>query len=539
MYSGARPTRLHVPATFTRLILPTLLLAYPMQAATDIRNRGDLEQVNGQYRHNDRILIRWKADARIQGRPARTCTPAELCSTLGLPAGVTVKNNPAADILREQAGSQGKPGENGLHFDSFQILRLNDRVCVSKALDTLSDHPLLEYAEADGIGTGGGFVPDDPGFDLQWHHEKIGSTNAWIHGSGSHEVILAVLDTGLNTNLPEFAGRLVPGYDFVNDDTNPDDDHGHGTAVAGTAAATGNNATLIAGMTWNARIMPVKILGEDLFGYYSWWAAGVDFAVSNGVKVINLSAGGDDTNSSLERSIENAINAGVIFVSITHNDGTGTIRFPGRLPSSITVGATTESDSKTTFSNWGPEIDLVAPGLTIYTVSHTGSIASRWGTSFAAPLVSGVACLVASSRPGITQAEMNSLLCAAAADQVGGVLDTPGFDNYFGWGRLNADETLSLARSAPHTLSVTTGSVAVLQWDVPENAADKKPYNVSYSSNLTEWITIQRPSNLVYSGETAAWTDDGSETSIKFLQGEQRYYRIEVECRRKTGFSPN
>ena len=134
---------------------------------------------------------------------------------------------------------------------------------------------------------------------------------------------------------------------------------------------------------------------------------------------------------------------------------------------------------------------------------------------------------------------MNSLLCAAAADQVGGVLDTPGFDNYFGWGRLNADETLSLARSAPHTLSVTTGSVAVLQWDVPENAADKKPYNVSYSSNLTEWITIQRPSNLVYSGETAAWTDDGSETSIKFLQGGQRYYRIEIECRRKTGFLPN
>jgi subtilisin family serine protease len=277
--------------------------------------------------------------------------------------------------------------------------------------------------------------------------------------------------------------------------------------------------------------MPIKVLDDTNFGLYSWWAAGIDFAVTNGAKVINLSAGGSTSSSALSQSILQAIEAGVIFVSITHNDGTGTITFPGRMPESITVGATGESDNKAFFSNWGPEIDLVAPGVNFNTVGNDGTLTNWFGTSFAAPLVSGVACLITAARPALTQAEMHTLLCASAEDEVGGILDSPGFDVYFGWGRLNADYALALAQTEPMAGPVATGGVETLQWSVPDNAASRNPYDVEYSSNLTDWISIESPTNLVYVNGTAAWTDDGTETSPGFLQGSSRNYRLEIQCR--------
>jgi len=491
----------------------------------------DMTRVDGHLCDERQLLICWKKTARILGQPLATCSTARLLDALQLPPGVTLENNRCTDALIEASGGTKIASSSGLDFSTFQVVRLNGRLDVVGALAVLSGHPLLEYAEPDGFGSGGGVIPNDPDFGLQWHLEKISATNAWIYGQGSTNVILAVLDTGLNQALPEFAGRLVPGYDFVNNDEDPDDDHGHGTAVAGAAAATADNAMLVAGVTWNSRIMPIKVLDNSNNGLYSWWAAAIDFAVTNGAKVINLSAGGTSSNSTLTQSILQAIEAGVIFVCITHNDSSGTIRFPGRIPESITVGSTDQEDNKASFSNWGPEIDLVAPGLTIYTVGNGGNLTSWFGTSLSAPLVSGVACLISAVRPNLTQAQMHTLLCASAEDEVGGILDIPGFDNFFGWGRLNADYALKLALAKPTAESVTTGGVVTIQWPVPENAETRKPFDVAYSSNLVSWITIESPTNLAYAAGAAVWTDDGTEASPEFLESSNRHYRLEIQCR--------
>lgn len=129
---------------------------------------------------------------------------------------------------------------------------------------------------------------------------------AWDITHGTTNVIVAVLDSGL-TPSAEFTNRLVAGYNFVSNTTDTTDDHGHGTAVAGVILANANNTNLVAGVDWYCRLMPIKVLDANNTGLYSWWAQGIDFAVTNGAKVINLSAGGSSTSTTLTRTITNAI----------------------------------------------------------------------------------------------------------------------------------------------------------------------------------------------------------------------------------------
>ncbi len=150
-------------------------------------------------------------------------------------------------------------------------------------------------------------------------------------------------------------------------------------------------------------------------------------------------------------AINYAISRGVIFVTISGNDGAGVIQFPGRLPQCITLGATERDDTRAAFSNHGPSLDLAGPGRDIYTVGMNGTLQFWYGTSFSAAQVSGVAAIIAGLDPSITQQKMEKLLCATSQDQVGGVSDTRGWDQYFGWGRLNAKYAVELGgtRTSP------------------------------------------------------------------------------------------
>ena len=306
-----------------------------------------------------------------------------------------------------------------------------------KSLELLSNKLKgFTSVELDGAGCGGG-EPSDRSYSLQWHHQRIGSQDSWDITQGDDSIIVAVLDTGVSSYLTEFNGRIANGYDYANNDSDPSDDHGHGTAVAGVIVSNANNGLLVAGVDWKCKLMPVKVLNSNNWGYYSWWAAGVSYAKNNGAHVINLSAGGTGSSLSLTSAINSAISAGVIFVTITHNDGAGSIKYPGSLSQAITVGATDRNDIKSSFSNWGPEIDLVAPGLDIYTIDQNGTIGGWSGTSFAAPLVTGTAALLLSINPNLDQESVATLLSAGAEDQVGDTQDVAGFDNQYGWGRLN------------------------------------------------------------------------------------------------------
>jgi hypothetical protein len=394
-------------------------------------------------RSSDRVVIKLRETAEPSAHGARALTAAEWTRRLGLPPGIALHSmrRPPANVTADDAVPDlSRPA----------VLHLNGKATVAEALARLQHHADIEFAEPDYVSTGGA-RPSDPNYSLQWHHQKIQSEAAWNISTGSSDVLVAVLDTGVNVGLAEFFDRLVPGHDYVNNDAIPADDYGHGTAVTGVLAANANNNWLVAGVNWRCRIVPEKVLDSSNHGFYSWWDQAIYDATDAGAKVINLSAGGSSDSAATVAAIDYAISHGVIFVTITGNDSAGTIQFPGRLPQCITVGATERDDTRASFSNYGPAIDLVAPGRDIYTVGKDGGLEYWYGTSFAAPQVAAVAAIVAGLDPTITQQKMEKLLCATAQDGVGGASDTPGWDQYFGYGRLNARNAVQLAatRSAP------------------------------------------------------------------------------------------
>jgi len=481
-----------------------------------------LATISGNVCSGERVLLMLKPEFK---KEIATAAPGRvrptIQETLALPAGLSIRA-PAI------AGSATKPDGEAevLRRASFLIVDLHGKTTVEEALRWLGQNPAVESVEPDWLGSGGA-TPNDPYYSAQWHHPIVQAPAAWDITTGSASVIVAVLDTGVNTTLSEFSGRVVPGYDFVNGDADPSDDQGHGTAVAGTVVANANNSTLVAGTDWNCRLMPIKVLDANNSGFYSWWAAGIDWATASGAKVINLSAGGFSGSTTLTSSIMNAIANGVIFVTITHNDGTGTIRFPGTLAAAITVGATERNDEKTPFSNWGSSIDLVAPGRDIYTVGMNGSLTYWWGTSFAAPQVAGAAALLASVFPTLTQTEAEALLTLGADDGVGNALDAPGFDDYHGWGRLNVLNSLTLARTEL-AVSMVPGSAQVkLAWNAPANVASKNAYKIRFSPNLSSWTIVDQPVGISYVSGRAEWIDNGSQTGGLPGPG-GRYYQILV-----------
>ena len=456
---------------------------------------------------------------------------AALLARLRLPDGAELKEPHLATLQRQR---EPRPAA-GPDLSRFVYLHLPPELTVEQCVERLRPHPDLEYVEPDGIGSGGATIPSDPNFLNQWQHTNavkpsatIKTPDAWDVTTGSSNVLVAVLDTGLTATLPEFTGRVVPGYNFVSGNPNTLDDHGHGTAVSSVLCANANNGVLGAGVDWRCRLLPVKVLNANNTGTYSSWAQAVDFAVNSGAKVINLSAGGSGSSSPLTEAIQRAIAQGVLFITITHNNGVSTITYPGNLTNCITVGATDSSDRRANFSNYGPEIDLVAPGVSINILTTNGTLSPWNGTSFSAPMVSGVCALLAALRPNISQDEARTLLCAGADDRVGDATDTPGFDVYHGWGRLNAFNTLLLAQTRFDRMQRTNGSSLALSWRSPNNASNKQPYQIEFTTSLTSgWTPLPATNRFRYEPGRTFWTDDGTETGTNFTGG-SRFYRVRV-----------
>jgi len=340
----------------------------------------------------------------------------------------------------------------------FWLPEGSDVAAMTKSFASLAD---VEYVEPDYEGSGGAVFPNDPNFSLQWGLNQssdadVDAPEAWGAEVGS-KVIIAVLDTGIDASHADLAGKILPGFDFANNDGNPADDHGHGTNVSSIASANSNNGVGIAGSCWNCKIMPLKVLDSSSNGFYSWWADAMVWAADHGARVISLSAGGFSDSSTLLTGVEYAHDAGVIHISITHNDNANLVRYPGAYKETIAVGATDQLDrrvapfcySSTSGSNFGNEIDVVAPGELILGAALGGGYNYWCGTSQAAPLVSGLVGIMETVYPSVGREEARHLLRAGADDQVGRPAeDIPGFDIYHGWGRVNMDRTLQATRAS-------------------------------------------------------------------------------------------
>ncbi|MDY6783771.1 MAG: S8 family peptidase [Cyanobacteriota bacterium] len=287
--------------------------------------------------------------------------------------------------------------------------------------------------------------PNDPDYSKQWNLHNINVEQAWdeTHGSG---VTVAVIDTGI-TQVPDLKQtKFVRGYDFVSDRVEATDDVGHGTHVAGTIAQSTNNSFGVAGIAYEAKIMPVKVLGQG-GGTVADIAEGIRFAADNGADVINMSLGGPGESKLLEEAVNYAYDKGVVVIAAAGNENRNSASYPARYPRVISVSALDSSGKKAPYSNFGAGVDLSAPGgsdtgkIIQHTIDpRTGEavFVGYQGTSMAAPHVAGVAALVKASGD-YNPEEVLNILKESARKSVEDPL------NHYGAGQLDAGEAVKLA----------------------------------------------------------------------------------------------
>ncbi len=356
----------------------------------------------------------------------------------------------------------------------FKRLMIPTGKTVMQMIHVLRKYPEVEYAEPNYLAQACS-IPNDPYYPLQWNLDNaqyggINMEGAWEMETGSPNVIVAILDTGVAYEdyngyhlAPDLAQtHFVPGYDFVNDDAHPNDDNGHGTHIAGIIAQSTNNGIGAAGIAFNCSIMPIKVLGKYSEGTCADGVAALRWAVDHGANVINLSLTSSEPSQAWRDALAYAYERGVTVVAAAGNEGSGQVEYPAAYNDYVmAVGATQYDESVASYSNWGTALDLVAPGGNVVVDQngdgHDDGIVQQTlspnslsdfeyrsvhGTSEAAAHVSGVAALLISH--GVTNPrDVRGALQQTAEDH-----GAPGWDERYGWGTIDAAAAL---RWTPNT----------------------------------------------------------------------------------------
>lgn len=318
--------------------------------------------------------------------------------------------------------------------------------------EVLAEAAPVAFAEPVGLITASA-VPNDPLYPQQWGLPAIGAPAAWDYTWGAESVLVAVIDSGVDLEHPDLAGRIAPGgWDFIGNDGLPDDVQGHGTFIAGIVAAQTNNNLLMAGTAPGARILPVRVLNDTGNGNTFVVAQGVRWAVDAGAKVINMSLGGPISDSELTAALQYAQSKDVVIVAASGNTHPAPVQSPAREPGVIAVGSVDKNSVIADSSCRGPELDLVAPGVGIQSVMNGSTWGTGSGTSMAAPFVAGAAALLRSAAPHLSAAEVAATLSAHARD-----LGATGRDDTFGAGIVDIGRAMASTDLAPTTtLSVSS-----------------------------------------------------------------------------------
>ena len=332
-------------------------------------------------------------------------------------------------------------------------------------LNVYGSLPEVEYAEpnfiawaspaspADPLRTGDLLRPaslttNDPMTNQQYSLSRMSVNQAWDTARGDN-VVVAVLDTGADFSHPDLMGKFVDaGRDFVNNDDNATDDHGHGTHVSGIIGASTNNGVGIAGVGYNVKILPGKVLSATGSGNHGGIASGITWAADRGAKVINMSLGGPSGSATLEQAINYAWSKGAVVIAAAGNEGTSSPTYPASYTNAIGICATDANDKKAAFSNYGVNVDLCAPGAAILSTVRGGRYESWNGTSMAAPNASGVAALVASAHPDWSNVQIRQALETTA--------DNLGDATYYGRGRINAARAVGSSAPVPYPTATKT-----------------------------------------------------------------------------------
>jgi subtilisin family serine protease len=279
-------------------------------------------------------------------------------------------------------------------------------------------------------------VPDDP--VTSYHTALVGLPAAWDTTHGSPNLVIAILDSGIDPTHPDLAAKLVPGYNFWDNNADTHDVFGHGTAVAGVAAAVTGNGAGVAGAAWECGLMPVRVTNTDGFASLFAILQALSWAVDNGAKIINLSFENIHASAALSTGLAYVRSEGGITVAAAGNSGS--LDPAPDQPDVVSVAATNASDGRPSWSSYGPFVDITAPGASLKTTKNGGGTVTISGTSFSSPLVAGIAALVWSVDSTLTPAQVEALLEGSAVD-----LGVAGRDDQYGAGRVDAAAAVAAA----------------------------------------------------------------------------------------------
>ena len=310
--------------------------------------------------------------------------------------------------------------------------------------DHLNDNDLVDIAEPDALAAiaatpASAPAVDDPRYPAQWAHRVAGVETAWRRSNpDAPRAFVVTLDSGVDGRHDDLRGSISPGLDLLNDDNNPDDANGHGTAVAGIIVARANNGRGIAGVAPRSDLAAIKVCDADAACSIGAVAYGLTLASDQGANVVNISITGPGKSRAAKRALAYAAKKGVVVTCAAGNEGTSVPQYPAAYPDCISVASTNHADEKSVWSSFGDTVDLAAPGENILVAKRGGGYRYDDGTSFAAPYVAGIAALLVEE--GLNREQIHAVLFDTARD-----IGAPGDDIIFGNGRVDAAAALSEA----------------------------------------------------------------------------------------------
>lgn len=382
---------------------------------------------------------------------------------------------------------------------SVERVDLGGDIAEPEAVAMLRAHPGVAWAEVDGLLTFAA-VPNDPYYPAQWHLPNIAAPQAWDLCAGSSGGVVAVLDSGCDAGHPDLSANLVPGWNFYDNNGDTTDVIGHGTQVAGTAGAAGNNGIGVAGVAWTVRLMPLRVCDLSGTSQYSTVATALQWAADHGARVANISISGVAGSYSIQNAAQYAWQHGCIAVAAAGNTGSD----PGysASPYLISVSGTDQSNARASFSSYGAYITVAAPAVSIYTTTRGGGYGSASGTSFAAPVTCGVLALELAANPALTADQARSALIQSADD-----LGAAGWDPSFGYGKVNAYRAVQLALSTGPPPDTMPPTCAITSPADGASVGKKVTVVVAASDDVgVARVTLSVDGALVQTDAAAPWT---------------------------------
>lgn len=395
-----------------------------------------------------------------------------------------------AKMLEPHKGRTRKIGQSNIFI--VEVPRYTEERVVA----ALSKNPHLKFVELD-RSVAPSLVPNDPYYSNQWHLPKIGAPSAWDISQGS-DTVIAILDSGINSQHPDFAGKVVAGWNFYDNNSDTTDLTGHGTHCAGVASGSSNNGIGVAGVAGQSKLMPIRITEPTAGGAsYGNMAKGLIYAADHGARIASVSFQNVmGSSATLEAALYMRNKNGLVTVSAGNSSSQENFT---ETPNMIQVSATDKNDFKAYFSSYGAYVDIAAPGLDIWTTDKNGGYSSVQGTSFSTPLVAGVISLMMAANPQLSQYDIENILYSTALD-----LGSAGKDFYFGNGLVKADASVQTALLAIPTVDSENPIVSIVNPIAGATVAGLVPVDIQATDNRGVTIVQLKINNTVIASDSSA-----------------------------------